>query len=462
MSCIFSFVNYLKFLSVLEKRCFIAMFEQLTERLESVFKKITGRGILNEKDVKGVMREIRMAFLEADVNYKVAKNLIANIQERAVGQEVAKSIKPGQQVIKIVNDELTKLLGEQNAPLNSASQPPTVVMIVGLHGGGKTTLSAKLAKLLGSRGKHPLLVAADIHRPAAKKQLEVLAKSINIPYYTSDSDAPGICLEAVNHAKEKLYDLVILDTAGRLQIDDELMAELVGIKTKVNPAEILFVADAMTGQEAVNVASSFNEQIGITGVALTKLDGDARGGAALSIKSVLDVPIKFVGIGEKLDAIEEFHPERMASRILGMGDIVTLVEKAQQTVDIEKAKKLEQKLRKQEFTFEDFLEQLKQVKKMGPLESLLEMIPGMGGKLKGLPIDDKALPRIEAIINSMTVQERRNPTIINGSRRKRIARGSGTSVHDINVLLKQFAQMRKMMKNFSKFSFKGFPQGFPI
>ncbi|MCD6163037.1 MAG: signal recognition particle protein [candidate division Zixibacteria bacterium] len=438
------------------------MFEQLTERLESVFKKITGRGILNEKDVKEAMREIRMALLEADVNYKVAKKLIVNIQERAVGQEVAKSIKPGQQVVKIVSDELTKLLGEQNAPLNTASQPPTIIMIIGLHGGGKTTLAGKLAKLLGSRGKHPLLVAADIHRPAAKKQLEVLAKSINMPYYTSDSNAPGICLEAVNHAKEKLYDTVILDTAGRLQIDDDLMAELADIKTKVNPAEVLFVADAMTGQEAVNVASSFNEKIGITGVALTKLDGDARGGAALSIKSVLDVPIKFVGIGEKLDAIEEFHPERMASRILGMGDIITLVEKAQQNVDIEKAKKLEQKLRKQEFTFEDFLDQLKQVKKMGPLESLLEMVPGMGGKLKGLSIDDKALPRIEAIICSMTVQERRNPSIINGSRRKRIARGSGTSVHDINVLLKQFTQMRKMMKNFSKFNFKGFPKGFPI
>jgi len=438
------------------------MFEQLTERLDSVFKKITGRGLLNEKDVKEAMKEIRMVLLEADVNYKVTRQFIADIQERAVGQEVAKSIKPGQQIVKIVSDELTKLLGDKHAPFNESPQPPTVIMIVGLHGGGKTTLSGKLAKLFKKRGKHPLLVAADIYRPAAKKQLEVLAKSINIPFFTNDSNAIDICRDSIKFAREKLYDFVILDTAGRLQIDDELMNELTEIKNKVKPSEVLFVADSMTGQEAVNVASAFNEKVGITGVALTKLDGDARGGAALSIKAVLDVPIKFVGVGEKLDAIEEFHPDRMASRILGMGDIVSLVEKAQDAVDIEKAKKLEKKLLKQEFTFEDFLDQLKQVKKMGPLESLLEMIPGVGGKLKGLPVDDKALPRIEAIINSMTVQERRNPSIISGSRRKRIARGSGTSVQDINVLLKQFSQMQKMMKKFSKFSIKGFPQGFPI
>lgn len=438
------------------------MFEQLTERLDSVFKKLTGRGLLNENDVKAAMKEVRVALLEADVNYKVARKFIADVELRAVGQEVTKSIRPGQQVIKIVNDELAKLLGQKQAPLNESPQPPTVVMIVGLHGGGKTTLSGKLAKLFKTRGKHPLLVAADTHRPAAKKQLEILAKSINIPYYTSDSDAVGICTEAVKFAREKLYDLVILDTAGRLQIDNELMAELESIKAKVNPAEILFVADSMTGQEAVNVASSFNDKIGITGVALTKLDGDARGGAALSIKAVLDVPVKFIGVGEKLDAIEEFYPDRLASRILGMGDVITLVEKAQQAVDIDKARKLEQKLLKEEFTFEDFLDQLKQVKKMGPLESLLEMIPGIGGKLKGLTLDDKALPRIEAIICSMTGEERRHPHIINGSRRKRIARGSGTSVQDINVLLKQFTQMQKMVKKMSKFSFKGFPQGFPI
>jgi signal recognition particle subunit SRP54 len=438
------------------------MFEQLTERLESVFKKITGRGLLNENDVRAAMKEVRVALLEADVNYKVAKQLIVDIEARAVGSEVTKSIKPGQQVIKIVNDELTKLLGQKQAPLNQASQPPTVVMIVGLHGGGKTTLSGKLAKLFKSRGKHPLLVAADIHRPAAKKQLEILAKSIDIPFYTSDADAVTICRDAIKFAREKLYDLVILDTAGRLQIDDELMAELESIRKDAKPAEVLFVADSMTGQEAVNVAKSFHERIGITGVALTKLDGDARGGAALSIKSVLDVPVKFIGVGEKLDAIEEFHPDRMASRILGMGDVVTLVEKAQQAVDLEKAQKLEQKLLKSEFSFDDFLDQLKQVKKMGPLESLLEMIPGIGGKLKGISIDDKALPRIEAIISSMTREERRKPNIINGSRRKRIARGSGTSVQDVNVLLKQFAQMQKMVKKMSKMSFKGFPSGFPI
>ncbi len=438
------------------------MFDQLTERLDSVFKKITGRGVLNEKDVKAAMKEVRMALLEADVNYKVAKNFIANVQERAVGHEVTSSIKPGQQVVKIVNDELVKLLGQQNAPLNSAPQPPTIVMMVGLHGCGKTTLSGKLSKLFKKRGKHPLLVAADIHRPAAKKQLEILAKSLDMPFFTSESSAPDICTESIKYAREKLYDLVILDTAGRLQIDDELMAELESIKKKVNPTEVLFVADSMTGQEAVNVAKAFHERIEVTGVALTKLDGDARGGAALSIKSVLDVPVKFIGVGEKLDAIEEFHPDRMASRILGMGDVVTLVEKAQAAVDLDKAKKLEEKLKKSEFTFEDFLDQLKQVKKMGPLESLLEMIPGAGGKLKGLKVDDKALPRIEAIISSMTTEERRKPQIINGSRRKRIARGSGTSVHDVNVLLKQFTQMQKMVKKMSKFNFKGFPQGFPI
>jgi signal recognition particle subunit SRP54 len=335
-------------------------------------------------------------------------------------------------------------------------------MLTGLHGSGKTTLAGKLARFYRNKGKHPLLVAADIHRPAAKKQLEILAKSLDMPFYTSDSDAVGICAEAVKFAKDKLYDFVILDTAGRLQIDDDLMAELTQIKKKIQPVEIIFVADSMTGQEAVNVASSFNEKVGITGVALTKLDGDARGGAALSIKAVLNVPIKFVGIGEKLDALEEFHPERMASRILGMGDVVTLVERAQQAVDFDKAAKLEDKLRKYEFTFEDFLDQLKQIKKMGPLESILEMIPGMGGKLKGLPIDDKALPRIEAIINSMTMQERRNPDIIDGSRRKRIAQGSGTSVQDINALLKQFVQMQKMVKQFSKLGGRGIPKGFPI
>jgi signal recognition particle subunit SRP54 len=438
------------------------MFEQLTEKLESVFKKLTGRGLLNEQAVKEAAKEIRMALLEADVNYKVARQFIANVEARAVGQEVTKSIQPGHQVVKIVFDEMTKLLGDKHTPLLESPMPPTVLMLVGLHGSGKTTLAGKLSRLLRSRGRHPILVAADIHRPAAKKQLEILARSLDMPFYTSDKNAVEICLEAIKLAKDKLYDYVILDTAGRLQIDDALMAELVDLKSKARPTEVMFVADAMTGQEAVNVAAVFNERIGLTGVSLTKLDGDARGGAALSIKAALNIPIKFVGVGEKLDAIEEFHPDRMASRILGMGDIVTLVEKAQEAVDIEKAKKLEQRLAKEEFTFEDFLDQLKQLKKMGPLESLLEMIPGFGGKLKGLTIDDRALPRIEAIISSMTVEERRRPDIIDGSRRKRIARGSGTSVQDINVLLKQFGQMQKMVRQFSKFGTKGFAKGFPI
>lgn len=439
-----------------------AMFEQLTEKLESVFKKLTGRGLLNEQAVKEAAKEIRMALLEADVNYKVVRRFIADVEARAVGQEVVKSIQPGQQVVKIVYDEMTRLLGDKHTPLLQSPMPPTVLMLVGLHGSGKTTLAGKLSRLLKNRGRHPILVAADIHRPAAKKQLEILAKSLNMPFYTSEKDAVSICLEAIQVAREKLYDYVILDTAGRLQIDDELMSELVDLKARAKPTEVIFVADSMTGQEAVNVATVFNERIGLTGVCLTKLDGDARGGAALSIKAALNVPIKFVGVGEKLDAIEEFHPDRMASRILGMGDIVTLVEKASQAVDLEKAKKLEQKLAKLEFTFEDFLDQLKQLKKMGPIESILEMIPGMGGKLKGLPIDDKALPRIEAIISSMTLAERRNPDIIDGSRRKRIARGSGTSVQDINVLLKQFAQMQKMVKQFSKFGMKGIPKGFSL
>ena len=438
------------------------MFEQLTEKLESVFKKLTGRGLLNEQAVKEAAKEIRMALLEADVNYKVARQFIANVEARAVGQEVTKSIQPGHQVVKIVFDEMTKLLGDKHTPLLESPMPPTVLMLVGLHGSGKTTLAGKLSRLLRSRGRHPILVAADIHRPAAKKQLEILARSLDMPFYTSDKNAVEICLEAIKLAKDKLYDYVILDTAGRLQIDDALMAELVDLKSKARPTEVMFVADAMTGQEAVNVAAVFNERIGLTGVSLTKLDGDARGGAALSIKAALNIPIKFVGVGEKLDAIEEFHPDRMASRILGMGDIVTLVEKAQEAVDIEKAKKLEQRLAKEEFTFEDFLDQLKQLKKMGPLESLLEMIPGFCGKLKGLTIDDRALPRIEAIISSMTVEERRRPDIIDGSRRKRIARGSGTSVQDINVLLKQFGQMQKMVRQFSKFGTKGFAKGFPI
>jgi len=438
------------------------MFEQLTDKLGSVFKKLTGRGLLTEQNIKDAAREIRMALLEADVNYKIVRQFIADVESRALGQEVIKSVQPGQVFIKIVHDEMTKLLGGGHSPLTIAQTPPTIVMLVGLHGSGKTTLAGKLARLFRQRGRHPLLVAADIYRPAAKKQLEILAKSIDVPYFTSQSDAVEICADAVRYAREKLYDFVILDTAGRLQVDQTLMNELADIKTKVKPTEVIFVADSMTGQEAVNVAAKFNESVGITGVVLTKLDGDARGGAALSIKAALQVPIKFVGVGEKLDALEEFHPERMASRILGMGDIVSLVEKAQQAVDLEKAKKLEQKLRKAEFTFEDFMDQLKQVRNMGPLESLLEMIPGFGGQLKGMKIDERAMSRIEAIINSMTPEERRNPSVIDGSRRKRIARGSGTSVQEVNALMKQFAQMQKMLKQFSRAGARSFLKGFPI
>ncbi len=438
------------------------MFEQLTDKIGSVFKKLTGRGLLTEQNIKDASREIRMALLEADVNYKVVREFVAEVEKRAMGQEVVKSVQPGQVFVKIVHEELTSLLGSSHSPLAIAPTPPTIVMLVGLHGSGKTTLAGKLARHYRQKGRHPLLVAADIYRPAAKKQLEILAKSIAIPYFTSESSAVDICSESIKFACEKLYDFVILDTAGRLQIDDELMNELAAIKSKVKPTEVIFVADAMTGQEAVNVAAKFNEKVGLSGVVLTKLDGDARGGAALSIKAVLQIPIKFVGVGEKLDALEEFHPDRMASRILGMGDIVSLVEKAQQAVDLEKAKKLEQKLRKAEFTFEDFMDQMNQVRNMGPLESLLEMIPGIGGQLKGMKIDERAMSRIEAIINSMTLEERRNPSIIDGSRRKRIARGSGTSVQDVNALMKQFAQMQKMLKQFSKAGARSFLKGFPI
>ncbi len=438
------------------------MFEQLTDKLGSVFKKLTGRGLLTEQNIKDAAREIRMALLEADVNYKIVRQFIADVESRALGQEVIKSIQPGQVFVKIVHDEMTKLLGGGHSPLTIAQTPPTIVMLVGLHGSGKTTLAGKLARHFRQKGRYPLLVAADIYRPAAKKQLEILAKSIDIPFFTSDNTAVDICLEAVKFAYSKLCDFVILDTAGRLQVDETLMNELADIKTRVKPTEVIFVADSMTGQEAVNVAAKFNEKVGLTGVVLTKLDGDARGGAALSIKAALQVPIKFVGVGEKLDALEEFHPERMASRILGMGDIVSLVEKAQQAVDLEKARKLEQKLRKAEFTFEDFLDQLKQVRNMGPLESLLEMIPGLGGQLKGMKIDERAMSRIEAIINSMTLEERRNPSVIDGSRRKRIARGSGTSVQDVNALMKQFTQMQKMLKQFSRAGARSFLKGFPI
>jgi len=435
------------------------MFEQITEKLDGIFKKVTGRGYLSEKNITEAAREIRMALLEADVNYKVARKFVADIEREAVGREVTKSITPGQQFVKVVRDSMVGLLGGSREDLSFAGNPPTVILLTGLQGSGKTTFAGKLALYLRKKGKKPLMVAADTHRPAAKKQLEVLAESIQMPFYTSESSAEKIAKKAIGHARENMLDVVIVDTAGRLQIDNELMKELEDVKKASSPNEVLFIADAMTGQEALNVAKEFHGRVGLTGAALTKMDGDARGGAAMSVKGALGIPIKFIGTGEKLSDLEEFHPDRIASRILGMGDIVSLVEKAQETVDIEEAKKLEKKLRKNSFTFEDFLSQLHQLKKMGPLQNLLEMIPGLGRQLKGVEVDDRGLVRIEAIVNSMTKKERLQPSIIDGSRRKRIAAGSGTSIQEVNQLLKQFSQMQKMIKKVSRM---GMPKGFPI
>ncbi len=427
------------------------MFDSLSSKLESVFKKLRGRGVLKEDDVKEALREVRLALLEADVNFKVVKDFISKVQERAVGQEILGSLTPGQQVIKIVHEELVQLLGGTQAKLFLSPNPPTVVMLVGLQGSGKTTTAGKLARNFKKDGRRVLLVPADTRRPAAIQQLKTLAKQVGVEAYSSDQQDPVvICREAVKQAASSLFEVVILDTAGRLQIDEPLMEELRKIKAGVKPNEILFVADAMTGQEAVNIASKFNAEVGFDGVVLTKLDGDARGGAALSVRSVTGKPLKFVGMGEKLDALEPFHPDRMASRILGMGDVMSLIEKAQETVTREEAEKLAKKIRKSEFNLEDFRDQLRQVKKMGSLESIIGMIPGMN-KLKMADADmqqgEKELKRVEAIINSMTPRERANHTLINGSRRARIAKGSGTQVQDVNRLLKQFAEMRKMMKS---------------
>ncbi|CUA80137.1 signal recognition particle protein [Anoxybacillus suryakundensis] len=439
-------------------------FEGLADRLQHVMNKIRGKGKVTEADVKEMMREVRLALLEADVNFKVVKDFVKKVSERAIGQEVMKSLTPGQQVIKVVKEELTELMGGENSKIAVASRPPTVVMMVGLQGAGKTTTTGKLANLL--RKKHnrkPLLVAADIYRPAAIKQLETLGKQLNIPVFSlGDQVSPiEIAKQAIAKAKEEHHDYVLIDTAGRLHIDEALMDELKQIKEVTKPDEIFLVVDAMTGQDAVNVAQSFNEQLGLTGVILTKLDGDTRGGAALSIKAVTNTPIKFVGMGEKLDALEPFHPERMASRILGMGDVLTLIEKAQAAVDEEKAKELEQKMRTASFTLDDFLEQLGQVRKLGPLDEILKMLPG-ANKVKGLnnlQIDEKQISRVEAIIRSMTKEEKMNPDIINSSRKKRIAKGSGTTVQDVNRLLKQFDEMKKMMKMMTTMP-KGKKKGF--
>ena len=432
------------------------IFENLADRLQETFKKLRGHGKLTADDVNATMREIRIALLEADVNFKVVKDFIKKIKERAVGQEVLESLTPAQAVIKIVNEELTALMGQTQSHINISPKAPTIIMMVGLQGAGKTTSAGKLGLMFKKQGKHPLMVAADIYRPAAIKQLQVLGSQIDIPVFAKEDckDAVRIANEAIDYAKSHANDIVIIDTAGRLHIDENLMQELKSIKEDVKPHEILLVVDAMTGQDAVNVAESFNNDLGLDGVILTKMDGDARGGAALSVKAVTGCPIKFVGAGEKLEALEPFYPDRMASRILSMGDVLTLIEKAQTAFDAEEAKKMEKAFRKNEFTLDDFLSQLNQVRKLGSFENILGMIPGMGGlkkKLGDVDIDmnGKEIKHIESIIRAMTPEEKRNTKIINGSRRKRIAMGSGTKVQEVNKLLKQFDEMKKMMKKMS-------------
>jgi signal recognition particle subunit SRP54 len=433
------------------------MFEEITEKFELLFKKIRGQARITEANISETMRDIRRVLLEADVNYKVVKDFTDRVQQKAIGQEVLKSITPGQMLIKIIYDELVSLMGSTRADIKFSPVPPTVIMVVGLQGSGKTTFCAKLANHLKHKGRHPLLVAGDVHRPAAVEQLKQLGEQIQIPVFAMDSefDAVKIAKNGVEFAKKNYRDVVIVDTAGRMHIDEEMMREVEMVKEAIKPNEILFVVDAMTGQEAVNVAKEFNDRLNFDGVVLTKLDGDARGGAALSIKAVTGKPIKFVSAGEKLDAIEPFYPDRMASRILGMGDIITLVEKAQKQVDEEKAKKLEEKLKKNQFTLEDFREQIREIRKMGPLKEILSMIPGLGSSLRSVDIDEKELIKIEAIINSMTPEERRKPQIINASRKRRIAMGSGTTVQDVNRLLRQFEEMQKLLKQLNRGKFKG-------
>jgi signal recognition particle subunit SRP54 len=439
------------------------MFDNLSDKLDGVFKRLKGHGTLSEKNISDGMREVRMALLEADVHFKVVKQFVADIKERALGQEVMKSLTPGQQVVKIVNEELTRLMGGRSEELNLEGTHPVSVMMVGLQGSGKTTSSGKLAIHLRKLGRKPYLVPADVYRPAAIEQLQKLGGQIDVPVFASETtmDPVDICRQARVAAQKEGCDVVLLDTAGRLHIDEELMGELQRIKDVVQPSDILLVADAMTGQDAVNMAKAFEDALGIGGVILTKMDGDARGGAALSIKSVTQKPIKFVGVGEKLNDLEVFHPDRMASRILGMGDMLTMIEKAQEAVDIKEAAALEKKLRKNQFTLEDFRDQMAQVRKMGSLTDIIGMIPGMGKlkQMKNMDVDDSQLVRIEAIINSMTPQERRHHNIINGSRRKRIAKGSGTKVQDVNQLLKNYTQVMKMMKKFNKGGMRGLGRG---
>ena len=428
------------------------MFQNLSEKLENAFKKFKNKGKLTEADIKAGTREIKLALLEADVNFKVVRDFIKNVSERAVGADVLESLNPGQQVIKIVCDELTALMGSTNAKLTVSPKPPTVIMMVGLQGAGKTTHAGKLAGMLKKQGKNPLLVACDVYRPAAIKQLQVVGEKLGIPVFEmGDKEDPvKIAKEGIKHANAKGYDTVFIDTAGRLQIDEVLMRELQNIKAAVEPTEILLTIDAMIGQESVNVAETFNGMLDITGVILTKLDGDTRGGAALSVRYITGKPIKFIGVGEKLDQIEPFHPDRMARRILGMGDVLTLIDKAQEQFDAKKAAELEEKLRQQIFTLDDYLEQMQQLKNMGGLDQIAGMLPGMKpGALKDAKVDEKLLVRQEAIIKSMTRQEREHPELLNASRRQRIAKGSGTSVEQVNKLLKQYDQVKKMMKQFA-------------
>jgi len=426
-------------------------FEGLSSKLNDVFKNLRGKGRLTEKDVKEAMREVRMALLEADVNFKIVKEFINTVTEKAIGGDVMSSLSPGQQVIKIVNEELVELMGSAQAKLTFSQNPPTVFMMVGLQGAGKTTSTGKIAGQLKKQGKRPLLVACDVYRPAAVKQLQVVGANYNIPVFEMGTNESPIVIaqKGVEYAKTHNHDIVLIDTAGRLHIDEDLMLELKEIKSTTHPTEILLVVDAMTGQDAVTAAESFNEQIGIDGVILTKLDSDTRGGAALSVRKITGKPIKFVGMGEKLDDLEPFFPDRMASRILGMGDVLSLIDKAQSVIDEEEADRLEKKLRKADFDFDDFLSQMQQMKKMGPLKNILGMLPGMGKmNLNDAQIDEKALVHVEAIIQSMTPKERRNPDILNGSRKKRIANGSGRTIQEVNQLIKRFEDMKKMMKQF--------------
>ena len=439
------------------------MFENLSDKLDSVFRKLKGHGKLSEKNIEEGLKEVRMALLEADVHYRVAKKFIADVKERALGREVLASLTPGQQVVKIVNEELTELMGSSHEDLNLSGPSPVALMLVGLQGSGKTTTAGKLAVFLRNKGRKPYLVPADVYRPAAIDQLKKLGSQLDVPVFSStvDMDPVQICREAKTAAHRQDCDTLLLDTAGRLHVDEELMNELSRIKNELKPSDILLVADAMTGQDAVNIARSFDETLDIGGVILSKMDGDARGGAALSIKSITGKPIKFIGVGEKLSELEPFHPDRLASSILGMGDVLTLIEKAQDAVDEKKAAELEKKLRKSQFTLEDFRDQMVQIRKMGSLSDIMKMIPGMGKmkQLKNLDVDETEFVRIEAIINSMTPRERQQHTIINGSRRRRIAKGSGTRVQDVNRLLKNYVQMLKMLKKINKGGMRGMPQG---